>query len=133
MRYRLRTLLIVALIIPPMLAVAISSTLVMLRQKQSATLDRLWPGMMLMDPNSDAMIHIHSDGRPESGVPGLIHYLEDERPGIRESAAGWLKAIGGPAREALPELRTVEATDPDERVRSAAAEAIKTITSPNAK
>jgi len=87
---------------------------------------RLWPGMWLHDKSGNFRIHIFTDGRPETGVPGLIESLKHDDPGIRESAIRWLAAIGRPARAAIPALE-VALADPDEQVRAAAVEAITQI------
>ncbi|HEY2415746.1 MAG TPA: HEAT repeat domain-containing protein [Pirellulaceae bacterium] len=130
MRFRLRTLLILASIAPPLLAIAISTVVVFMRSKSPPTTKGYWPGMMLTDFESGGMIHIFSDGRRESGVPGLIGCLDHESPGIRRSAADWLAAIGSPAKDALPALKKLQVTDEDERVRDAAAKAIDRINTP---
>jgi hypothetical protein len=87
---------------------------------------KVWPGMWLFNRNGERVIHIMSNGRRESGVGGLVFHLKHEEPGIRESAAEWLKAIGPEARDALPALRET-LIDPDARVRAAAGAAIKSI------
>src|SRR5262249_1348664 len=87
---------------------------------------RYWPGMWLWGRSGKTTIHIESDGRRESGVPGLIHYLNHDDAGIRECAADWLCAIGGPAKEAIPALKALQ-NDSDPVVATAARAAIKRI------
>jgi hypothetical protein len=85
-----------------------------------------WPGMWLIDRSGQFRIHVFSDGHRASGVGGLVHHLKHEDAGIRESAARWLGAIGPAAKNALPALREA-LNDPDEGVRTAAKDAIKSI------
>jgi hypothetical protein len=87
---------------------------------------RIWPGMILFDRKGHPAIHISTDGTPESGVSGLVVHLADQDAGIRESAAGWLGAMGFHARDALPALKKASA-DPDAKVRVAAMKAVKRI------
>jgi hypothetical protein len=129
-RYKLRTLLMALAIGPPVLAIAIGAVAVVLRSRRPAIVEKIWPGMTLIDPDSDAMIHIFSDGRRQSGVPGLVAHLDDERPGIRRAAAGWLGAIGSPAKGAIPALKKLRDDDEDPRVREEAGEAIERILTP---
>lgn len=130
MRYRLRTLLILATVLPPLLAflVWVGATLVRHYQQSAAPSPpaKYWPGMMLMDRDGNR-IHVPSDGTPASGVPALVELLAHDSPGIRESAANWLGSIGSQAATALPALQKIQANDPDEGVRDAASEAIAKI------
>lgn len=87
---------------------------------------KFWPGMWLFGRKEGSMIHLSTDGTRESGVGGLIFFLSDEDPGIRESAASWLGGIGRKAKDALPKLEE-KLKDPDADVRQAAAEAIQKI------
>jgi len=96
------------------------------KMMESSEKKKFWPGMLLIDRDGKPRIHINSDGRRESGVPGLIGCLKDDDPGIRASAARWLSAIGRPAKDALPELRKA-LDDADAEVRKAAKIAIKRI------
>ncbi len=89
---------------------------------------KIWPGMWLMGRDGEAKIHIISDRSRESCVGELLEFLKDNDPGIREDAAGWLGAIGRPAKDALPELRKL-LKDADTKVRNAAEDAIKKIES----
>jgi hypothetical protein len=85
-----------------------------------------WPGMWLFGRTEGTMIHVSSDGHRESGVGSLIYNLRNEDAGIRESAAGWLGAIGPDAKDAVPGLKQA-LEDPDAEVREAAAAALEKI------
>jgi HEAT repeat protein len=63
-----------------------------------------------------------------SVVPSLVKLLQDERSDLREQAAAGLKAIGPAANAAVPALN-LALSDEDERVRTAAAEALSAISS----
>jgi len=61
-----------------------------------------------------------------TAVPQFLKHLEDEDHDIRLAAVGAL--VAHKAEEAVPALQSVLVLDPDERVRDAAADALKAIT-----
>jgi len=75
-----------------------------------------------------AMIRIDSknEKRIKGALPVLIKALEHERGFVRSEAATTLGMIGPPAKDALPALKKA-ASDPDEAVAKAAADAIAKI------
>ena len=136
MRYRLRTLLILLAVLPPVLALLAwgGATLVERYRVLAAPpppppTAKFWPGMTLMDREGN-MIHVSSDGTRASGVPALIDLLQHESPGIRVSAANWLGSIGSDAQPGLPALQKMHTADADADVRRAAAAAIGQIGTP---
>jgi hypothetical protein len=96
------------------------------REDRHSANDGYWPGMLLFGRDGRPSIHVFSNGRRESGVGSLIGYLHHEDAGIRTSAADWLGAIGPSAKDAVPSLKKA-LDDPDEKVRTAAAEALQKI------
>lgn len=84
-----------------------------------------WPPMRLMGRSGMVVADVFTtDGASASGIDGLLGALESDDAGIRESAAGWLGAIGRPAQRAIPALRQLSERDIDQRVRNAANKAI---------
>ncbi|MFL5329727.1 MAG: HEAT repeat domain-containing protein [Gemmataceae bacterium] len=114
------------LLLPATIASSHSALDQIVREKNSDAKPKMWPGMWLWDRAGKFHGHVSTDGRPESGVGGLIYFLQDEDAGIRECATGWLGAMGQTAQPAIPSLKKLYG-DPDAQVRKAAVDAVKRI------
>lgn len=84
--------------------------------------DEFWGGMWLRTSKEGPGIHL-SPSRITDAWGGLVAFLHDEDPILRESAARWLRALGRNALASSPYLMAT-LDDPDERVRVAVREAL---------
>ncbi len=74
---------------------------------------------------ANALSNLGTDG--QRAIPDIIPLLEDRDPLVRWSAASALGMFGSASSEALPTLRKMAIEDPEARVRFAAEEAVRLI------
>src|SRR5262245_3192691 len=91
-----------------------------------------WIRTVLTNPNHDDFYDVF-DQLPELGlaakplIPDVIELLKSKTASVRRQAVETLAAIGPNAKDALPELKKLAASAPEQRTRELVAEAIKKI------